>query len=161
MACAVLYSDVKDYNSSLNCLNKIVKKDANNASAFFERAAVKQYIIEFQNNAEDSEKSHGANLLELQSVLNDLEAAEKLMPSNEYIMYNRGCAYLSAKDYNNAELFFGKAISINPKFAEAYYNRALARIPLSKKTEALADLSKAGELGLYEAYSAIKQNSKQ
>ena len=97
----------------------------------------------------------------LQSVLNDLEAAEKLMPSNEYIMYNRGCAYLSAKDYNNAELFFGKAISINPKFAEAYYNRALARIPLSKKTEALADLSKAGELGLYEAYSAIKQNSKQ
>ena len=161
MACAILYSDAKDYNSSLNSLNKAVEKDGGNAAAFFERAAVKQYIIDFQNSTEESEKPHGSNLLGLQSVLSDLEAAEKLMPDNEYIMYNRGCAYLAAKDYNNAEIFFGKAISINPKFAEAYYNRALARLPLSKKTEALSDLSKAGELGLYEAYSAIKQNSRQ
>lgn len=157
---AILYSDAKDYNSSLNSLNKAIVKNGSNAAAFFERAAVKQYIIDFQNSTGESEKPHGSSLLGLQSVLSDLETADKLMPNNEYIMYNRGCAYLSAKDYNNAEIFFGKAISINSKFAEAYYNRALARLSLAKKADALSDLSKAGELGLYDAYSAIRQNSK-
>ncbi len=159
IARAILYSDSKDYNSALNCLNKAIEKDNGNAMAYFERAAVKQFVIDFQNNTEEKEKPHGGNLLGLQSVLNDLDAAEKSMPGNEYIIYNRGCAYLAAKDYDKAETCFTQAITKDPHFAEAFYNRALARLAMSKKNEALSDLSKAGELGLYDAYSAIKQNS--
>ena len=44
--------------------------------------------------------------------------------------------------------------------AEAYYNRGIARLALKQQAQAVADLSKAGELGLYAAYSIIKQNRK-
>lgn len=160
LARGILYSDAKDYNSALNCLNQALQKEKNNAMALMERAAVKQYIIDFQNNSEEKEKTHGANLLEVQSVINDLTEAEKLLSHNEYIIYNKGCAYLSAKDYANAEKCFTDALAIDSRLAEAYYNRALARLPQTKKTEALSDLSKAGELGLYDAYSVIRQNSR-
>ena len=55
---------------------------------------------------------------------------------------------------------YDKAISLDPKLAEAYYNRGIANINLGKKDTGISDLSKAGELGLYNAYSAIKKYSK-
>lgn len=162
MARGILYSDAKDYNSALKYLNKAIEKDPNNAMAYFERAAVKQFVIDFQNNAEADEKPHGSALFGLQSVQNDLDMAEKSASGkpNEYIEYNRGCSFLAAKDYAGAEAHFSKALEINPKLAEAYFNRAITRMALKKQNEALTDFSKAGELGLYDAYSAIKQNSK-
>ena len=41
--------------------------------------------------------------------------------------------------------------------AEAYYNRGICRIKLNQQAEGIGDLSKAGELGLYTAYSLIKK----
>jgi hypothetical protein len=41
--------------------------------------------------------------------------------------------------------------------AEAYYNRGLARLANKQQTEGYNDLSKAGELGLYTAYSILKR----
>ena len=50
-------------------------------------------------------------------------------------------------------------ISKNANLAEAYYNRGLARMKADNRKAGIADLSKAGELGLYDAYSIIKQFS--
>uniref|UniRef100_UPI0035A1D314 tetratricopeptide repeat protein n=1 Tax=Prevotella heparinolytica TaxID=28113 RepID=UPI0035A1D314 len=52
---------------------------------------------------------------------------------------------------------YTKAIQLNPDLAEAYYNRGLARIYANSKAAGIEDLSKAGELGLYDAYSVIKK----
>ena len=54
---------------------------------------------------------------------------------------------------------FGKAIELNPEFAEAYYNRGLTHIFLGQTKAGLADLSKAGELGLFKAYNIIKRHT--
>ena len=43
--------------------------------------------------------------------------------------------------------------------AEAYFNRGLALIYMKREAEGIADLSKAGELGIYQAYSIIKQKT--
>ena len=40
---------------------------------------------------------------------------------------------------------------------EAYFNRGLCLFFSEKKNEAMRDLSKAGELGLYSAYSVMKK----
>ena len=45
--------------------------------------------------------------------------------------------------------------------AEAYFNRAVAALLHNNNIKAIADLSKAGELGLYRAYNLIKQAQKQ
>jgi hypothetical protein len=49
------------------------------------------------------------------------------------------------------------AIKIEPDMAEAYYNRALTLLYLKEEKLACKDLSKAGELGVKEAYSVIKR----
>ena len=61
------------------------------------------------------------------------------------------------QDYNAAIALYTQAIGINKKFAEAYYNRGLTYIYLGETQKGVADLSKAGELGLYEAYNLIKK----
>lgn len=44
---------------------------------------------------------------------------------------------------------------------EAYFNRAVVALLQNNNIKAIADLSKAGELGLYRAYNLIKQAQKQ
>jgi lipoprotein NlpI len=46
------------------------------------------------------------------------------------------------------------------EFAEAYFNRGLLYIYTGQKALANADLSKAGELGIVEAYNIIKRYCK-
>ena len=64
------------------------------------------------------------------------------------------------KDYAGATEYFDAALSRDPSFAEAYFNRGLCRLYLKQQQEAVLDLSKAGELGIYQAYSLIKKNNK-
>ena len=52
---------------------------------------------------------------------------------------------------------YTEAIKLERNLAETYYNRGLVYIRLKKTDEAISDLSKAGELGLYQAYSVIKK----
>ena len=59
----------------------------------------------------------------------------------------------------NINLFedYTKAIQYEKNLAEAYYNRALTLLYLNNKTQAIKDLSKAGELGIQEAYVVMKR----
>ena len=93
-------------------------------------------------------------------AISDLDMAIKLSPDNAYLYFDRGNLYASNKDYARAIADYDKAVKLDPKLAEAYYNRGIANINLGKTDLGIADLSKAGELGLYEAYSAIKKFSK-
>ena len=52
---------------------------------------------------------------------------------------------------------FSASIAADARLGEAYYNRGICLIRLERIGEAVADLSKAGELGLYAAYSIIKK----
>jgi tetratricopeptide (TPR) repeat protein len=64
------------------------------------------------------------------------------------------------KDYARAIEDYTQAITLDPRLAEAYYNRGLALIDSGKTAEGVSDLSKAGELGLYTAYSLLKKYTK-
>ena len=48
-----------------------------------------------------------------------------------------------------------KAIECDGDFAEAYFNRGLTYIYTDQLEQGLQDLSKAGELGIYQAYNLI------
>ena len=67
---------------------------------------------------------------------------------------------MQRKDYESAISDYTKALEIDSNLPEAYYNRGMAFIHSGKKTEGIADLSKAGELGLYTAYSVLKKYNK-
>ncbi|MDE5706763.1 MAG: tetratricopeptide repeat protein, partial [Alistipes sp.] len=52
---------------------------------------------------------------------------------------------------------FTRAIELDPLLAEAYYNRGLTQIYMKDTRKGCLDLSKAGELGIDEAYGILSR----
>ena len=63
-----------------------------------------------------------------------------------------------AGNLNEAIAGFTRVIEINDTFAEAYFNRGLLKLLADDSHSAIPDLSKAGELGIFQAYNIIKKN---
>ena len=93
-------------------------------------------------------------------LLENLTKAVERAPGNPYLYYDRAYAHVQCMEYEQAIADYGRAIELDPNLAEAWYNRGLARMALKQQAEAVNDLWKAGELGLYTAYSIIKRNRK-
>ncbi|MBR4998070.1 MAG: tetratricopeptide repeat protein [Bacteroidaceae bacterium] len=98
-----------------------------------------------------------ARINDYQLILADLNKAIDLAPDFAYTYYNRGNVLSGLKDYRAAIASYDEAIALEPNLAEAYYNRGLTYIFLGDNARGVADLSKAGELGLYSAYNLIKR----
>ena len=96
------------------------------------------------------------NQIILHKAIEDFKKALELDADNSIILYNLGSLYASVNDYAQAIPYYNRAIQKNASFAEAYYNRGLTRIFDNDKEGGLSDLSKAGELGLYNAYAVMK-----
>ena len=98
-----------------------------------------------------------SHLNDYQLILADLNKAIDLAPDFAYSYYNRGNVLSQLKDYRAAIVSYDEAIALEPNLAEAYYNRGLTYIFVGENARGIADLSKAGELGLYSAYNLIKR----
>ena len=97
--------------------------------------------------------------LEYEQIIQDYNKIIQLNPDFVFAYYNCANLRCSQKDYRQAVSDYTEAINRNPEFAEAYYNRGLTRLSLGDTSRGIADLSKAGELGISEAYSIIKKMS--
>jgi tetratricopeptide (TPR) repeat protein len=89
--------------------------------------------------------------------LNSLTTALKNNEHNPFIWYNMGNLHLQMQEFHKAIDDYSQAISYEETLAEAYYNRGLTLLYLGEKELAISDLSKAGELGIKEAYAVIKR----
>ena len=92
-------------------------------------------------------------------VQQDYAHALELEPTSPYLLYNAACLKVQLSDYEAALQLFDKAIGQDPKFPDAYYSRGVTHILAGHVEQGLTDLSQAGELGLYTAYSLIKRYS--
>lgn len=95
--------------------------------------------------------------VECELAMRDLDKVIEMAPQFVYAYYNR--AFISAK-LNNLDAALedlNEAIKIYPNFAEAYFNRGLIELRMGRTKNGIADLSKAGELGLAQAYSVLKK----
>jgi tetratricopeptide (TPR) repeat protein len=61
------------------------------------------------------------------------------------------------QDFKAAITYYTQAIATDNDFAEAYFNRGLTYIYIGENEKGIADLSKAGELGIYQAYNLISR----
>ena len=93
-------------------------------------------------------------------ALNDLKRAQELYPDFPYIYYNLANLYCLSSDLTSAITNYNKALELYSNIPEAYYNRGLVLIYLKDKEKGCIDLSKAGELGVSDAYSVIKKYCK-
>lgn len=94
---------------------------------------------------------------EHEQIMRDYDMTIKLNPGFVYAYFNRANLRCAQRDFRAAIVDYNEAIKRDPEFAEAYYNRGLAYLSQGNVNQGIADLSKAGELGIYEAYSIIKR----
>ena len=87
----------------------------------------------------------------------DLDRVLELVPDFAFAYYNRANVNVTLNDYKAAIVDYTAAIELNDGFAEAYFNRGLSRIYIGNVREGVSDLSKAGELGMFQAYNIIKR----
>lgn len=147
---------VRDFESSMTLLDSmIVSVPKANPLLHFLRAQVRTSQIEAQP-LNDSELRLG-----YMEVLQDWKLCAKSLKSFPYASYNVGNTYVKLKDYASAVAAYTEAIERDRDMPEAYYNRGVAYILAGDAQKGLVDLSKAGEMGLYQAYSLIKKYSKQ
>lgn len=89
--------------------------------------------------------------------MRDLEKVNDLQPDFSFAYYNKANILTSQQDFRTAIYNYSKAIEIDRDFAEAYFNRGLTYLYIGEDAKGLADLSKAGELGIYQAYNLIQR----
>lgn len=90
-------------------------------------------------------------------ALDDMQMASSLVEDIPYIWFNLGNLYCLSSRLVNAIDSYDKAIRIYPYMGDAYFNRGLVLIYLKDKEKGCIDLSRAGELGVEDAYSVISR----
>ena len=89
--------------------------------------------------------------------MRDYDQVIRLAPDFAFAYFNRGNLRCTGRDFRAAIADYDEAIRRDPELAEAYFNRGLAELSMGNATRGIADLSKAGELGLPSAYSIIRR----
>lgn len=166
---ALEFSLVQDYTSAIDNLNKAIELRSNFALAYFTRANLRYKLIEYQrNNQLESfvdKKNKTTDLLpkdksdkiDFELILRDYDKTIDLASDFSFAYYNKGNVMCYMKNFKSGLSCYDKAVEIDPDFAEAYYNRGISYLFLNDKIHANQDLSKAGELGIYESYNIIKR----
>ena len=95
--------------------------------------------------------------MSLELMIADLDMVIKLSPKNVYAHFNKGNVYMLQGDFTSAISCYSAAIELKPDLAEAYYNRGLMYLRMGNKALGVADLSKAGELGVLPSYNVLKR----
>ena len=140
---------LQDLDQSNLLLSQVIEQKPNFALAHFVRASVLLRI----NEANPSQSNKQSQI----TPLSELNETIRLAPDFAQAYYNRANLYTKAGALSQARLDYNQALSLNKHFAEAYFNRGLLSYSEGKIKEGTSDLSRAGELGLYQAYGLIKR----
>jgi tetratricopeptide (TPR) repeat protein len=148
-------NDKENASAILHSTEAITKKP-NNEIAFFIRALAElseakhpekeKVALQFK---EDVSQKYKKALLDFNNTIH-------LEPTFAFAYYNRAFVKCKLLDLEGAISDYNMAIQMNEGVAAFYFNKALVHFYLKENSQACQALSKAGELGLANAYPLIK-----
>ena len=166
----VTQSLIKQYTNSVNTYSSAIELNPSNPFLYLNRSTTRAEMIDFISSIDNSYQritidSDPANRLNNNSkrtysydeAVADLNKAVKLFPDFAHAYYNRANLLALSGSLPEAYEDYSKAIELNPAFAEAYYNRGIIQIFMKDTRKGCLDISKAGELGILEAYEVLKR----
>lgn len=166
---ALDFLTVRDYINAGKDADRAIAMTPDLALAYLVRAqaAYSRYLLEKNTPHGDAESAAGVRLdavaraslanKALAEVLADYDKIIELSPRMAVAWFNRGNILLEMEDYEEASKSYSQAIELKPDFGEAYYNRGYIALRAGHQAEGVADLGKAGELGIVPAYNLIKR----
>lgn len=90
-------------------------------------------------------------------AIEDMNKVIKLYPDFAEGYYNRANLLAISGKLPEAYDDYTRAIELDSELGEAYYNRALVQIYMKDTRKGCMDLSKAGELGISQAYDLLRE----
>ena len=170
----------KQFNSSLNYYGRAIESAQGDGtieslySAFYHinRGALRAEMIDFISSIESNVqvlsmddsgntrarvKDQVSRQYDYSDAIRDMKAAAEILPDIPYIYYNLGNLYCLSSEHISSIENYSKAIELYPYMGDAYFNRGLVLIYLKDKEKGCIDLSRAGELGVRDAYGVIKK----
>jgi tetratricopeptide (TPR) repeat protein len=162
----------KQYTNAVNHFSSAIERDPSNGFLYLSRSATRAEMIDFISSIENSYqrvsldndpasrlKSNAARTYSYDDAFSDVNKAIRLLPEFAPAWYNRGNLNVISGRMPDAYDDYTRAIELSPSFAEAYFNRGLVQIYMKDTRKGLLDLSKAGELGIDDAYKLLKTYS--
>lgn len=161
---AVDYYHVRDFESALADVDSFLVRQPRHMVALMLRAQMR-YSMLMASHSELLSRLDSPTLPTLeqkfafQQMLDDWREILAIEAKSAYAYYNMGNVYMLMHEFEQAVEAFTHTLAIDPAIPDVYYNRGLSYILMGQTEKGLADLSQAGELGLYSAYSMIKKYS--
>lgn len=152
---ALDYYHVRDFENAIADMNDFLQQDPSSLVGLMLRAQCRFAQLEVSKATASASDLRLGYLM----VQQDYNRALELQPDSPYLLYNAACLMVQLSDYSGALQLFDKALAVDAKFPDAYYSRGVTHILAGQVEQGLTDLSQAGELGLYTAYSLIKHYS--
>ena len=173
--------DGKQFNSSLNYYGEAIEKAEEDAagynalySAFYHlnrgvlRAEMIEFISSIESNVQVLSMDDSGNTrarvkdqvirqYDYSDAIADMKKAAQIVPNLPYVYYNLGNLYCLSSEHVSSIENYTRAIELDPYMGDAYFNRGLVLIYLKDKEKGCIDLSRAGELGVQDAYGVIKK----
>ena len=170
----------KQYNASLGYYGQAIEKSeaksgvesAYEAFYLMNRGVLRAEMIEFiasiesnvqvlsmddSGNTRARVKDQVVRQYDYSDAVDDMKKALNQVSDLPYLYYNLGNLYCLSSEHISSIENYSKAIELYPYMGDAYFNRGLVLIYLKDKEKGCIDLSRAGELGVQDAYSVIKK----
>lgn len=163
---SILYSLSQNYNNAIDEIDKAIKICPSNHLLFFIKGNLLFQIGELINSSNNqnmlllsADKPNSAdktrNAYYYEKAIQSYMISTLLNPGFSYAFFNKAFAEGMINNISGALNDYSTCLRIDNNFAEAYYNRGLILIYLKDSKNGCFDISKAGELGIKEAYRVM------
>ena len=167
---SITQSLIKQYTNSVNTYTQAIEMNPSSPFLYMNRSTVKSEMIDFISSIDNSYSNitisrDPANRLNnrfnnriynYDDAIEDLNKAIRLYPDFAHLYYNRANLQALSGRFPEAYGDYSTALKLWGNFPEAYYNRGLVQILMKDTRKGCLDMSKAGELGIKEAYTVLK-----
>ena len=151
------YALVQDFSSAIADFSRAIYFKSDMALAYFCRANIRFKELEFRTNNDENAPQPEQYAHDFEMIMRDYDKTLEYAPNFAYAWFNRANVLCVQKDFQSAIRNYTNAIDSDPDMAEAYFNRGLTYIYIGDTERGITDLSKAGELGIYQAYNHLKR----
>ncbi len=167
---ALIEAGDKQFNAALISYEDAISRNPDEMFYYFNRGALQAEMIDFISSIESNVQvltldnagtakarvnDGSSRNYDYTAAIMDMTKAASLYPEFPYVYYNLGNLMCLSNEFPEAIQQYTKAIELYPRLAEAYYNRGLVLIYVKDKEKGCLDMSKAGELGIPDAYRVI------
>ncbi|MEA3470243.1 MAG: tetratricopeptide repeat protein [Thermodesulfobacteriota bacterium] len=152
------------YESAIRDFTKVVQLNPNDGRAYYNRGNALALINFYERAIADYSRaiaispekaslyySRGLTYQEKREyydrAIDDFKKAVTINPGDKKSYCFLGITHYKKKDYREAQKYFGKALSIDPNYAEAVMGRGQAYLRSGKIEQSLSDFKKACDMG--------------